>query len=102
MMVPTTLGRADRRSVDPRQARHGAAQRVATTTKTAAAWQQFHGQLPHPTLRRRVRVADSAADDMRYRASGLVRVSAPQVLASAVMQMASVRNLCLDTPAVPG
>ena len=40
------------------------------------------------TLLRHVRAADSAADDVRNRASGLVRVGAPLVLASTALPMA--------------
>ena len=40
------------------------------------------------TLLRHVHAADSAADDVRNRASGVVRVGAPLVLASTALPMA--------------
>ncbi len=59
-----------------------------TTRKVAlsSAGRDFLGSAS--TLLRHVHAADSAADDVRNRASGVVRVGAPLVLASAVLPMA--------------
>lgn len=59
-----------------------------TTRKVAlsSAGRDFLG--PASTLLRHVQAADSAADDVRNQASGVVRVGAPLVLASAVLPMA--------------
>lgn len=59
-----------------------------TTRKVAlsSAGRDFLGSAA--TLLRHVRAADSAADDVRNRASGVVRVGAPLVLASTALPMA--------------
>ena len=59
-----------------------------TTRKVAlsSAGRDFLG--PASTLMRHVHAADSAADDVRNRASGVVRVGAPLVLASTALPMA--------------
>ena len=59
-----------------------------TTRKVAlsSAGRDFLG--PASTLLRHVHAADSAADDVRNRASGVVRVGAPLVLASTALPMA--------------
>lgn len=59
-----------------------------TTRKVAlsSAGRDFLGSAT--TLLRHVRAADSAADDVRNRASGVVRVGAPLVLASTALPMA--------------
>lgn len=59
-----------------------------TTRKVAlsSAGRDFLGSAA--TLLRHVHAADSAADDLRNRASGVVRVGAPLVLASTAMPMA--------------
>lgn len=51
------------------------------------------------TLLRHARAAESAADDLRHRASGVVRVGAPLVLASVVLPHA-VREYALRRPKV--
>jgi DNA-binding transcriptional LysR family regulator len=51
------------------------------------------------TLLRHARAAESAADDVRHRASGVVRVGAPLVLASAVLPQA-MRDYALQRPKV--
>jgi DNA-binding transcriptional LysR family regulator len=59
-----------------------------TTRKVdlSSAGRDFLG--PASTLLRHVHAADSAADDVRNRASGVVRVGAPLVLASTALPMA--------------
>jgi len=59
-----------------------------TTRKVAlsSAGRDFLGSAS--TLLRHVRAADSAADDVRNRATGVVRVGAPLVLASCVLPLA--------------
>lgn len=44
---------------------------------------------PAETMLRHARAAESAADDLRHRASGVVRIGAPLVLASAVLPSAT-------------
>lgn len=51
------------------------------------------------TLLRHARAAESAADDVRHRASGVVRVGAPLVLASAVLPVA-IRDYAAERPKV--
>lgn len=51
------------------------------------------------TLLRHVRAADSAADDVRHRASGVVRIGAPLVLASLVLP-AAIRAYARQRPKV--
>ncbi len=51
------------------------------------------------TVLRHVQLADSAASDIRHRASGIVRIAAPMVLASAVLPQA-IQAFCQDRPKV--
>jgi DNA-binding transcriptional LysR family regulator len=51
------------------------------------------------TLLRHARAAESAADDVRHRASGVVRIGAPLVLASAVLPVA-IRDFVAQRPKV--
>lgn len=51
------------------------------------------------TLLRHARAAESVADDVRHRASGVVRIGAPLVLASAVLPMA-IRDYAAQRPKV--
>jgi DNA-binding transcriptional LysR family regulator len=51
------------------------------------------------TLLRHARAAESAADDVRHRASGVVRIGAPLVLASAVLPVA-IRDYAAERPKV--
>jgi DNA-binding transcriptional LysR family regulator len=51
------------------------------------------------TLLRHARAAESAADDVRHRASGVVRIGAPLVLASAVLPVA-IRDYAAQRPKV--
>jgi DNA-binding transcriptional LysR family regulator len=51
------------------------------------------------TLLRQVRAADSAADDLRHRAAGVVRVGAPLVMASMILPM-SIRDYARKRPKV--
>ncbi len=70
-----------------------------TTRKVAlsSAGRDFLGSAA--TLLRHVRAADSAADDVRNRATGVVRVGAPLVLASTALPMA-MRDYQLLKPKV--
>jgi len=70
-----------------------------TTRKVAlsAAGRDFLG--PAETVLRQVRGAESAADDLRNRASGVVRIGAPLVLASMVLP-ASIRDYAKARPKV--
>jgi len=70
-----------------------------TTRKVAlsSAGRDFLGSAS--TLLRHVRAADSAADDVRNRATGVVRVGAPLVLASCVLPLA-IREYQLHKPKV--
>ncbi|MCW5660266.1 MAG: LysR family transcriptional regulator [Burkholderiaceae bacterium] len=70
-----------------------------TTRKVAlsSAGRDFLGSAE--TLLRHARAAESAADDVRHRASGVVRIGAPLVLASAVMPQA-VRDYAQLRPKV--
>lgn len=70
-----------------------------TTRKMAlsSAGRDFLG--PAETLLRHARAAESAADDVRHRASGVVRIGAPLVLASAVLPMA-IRDYAAQRPKV--
>lgn len=51
------------------------------------------------TLLRHARAAESVADDVRHRASGVVRIGAPLVLASAVLPIA-IRDYAVQRPKV--
>ncbi len=70
-----------------------------TTRKVAlsSAGRDFLGSAS--TLLRHVRAADSAADDVRNRATGVVRIGAPLVLASTALPMA-MRDYQLTKPKV--
>lgn len=70
-----------------------------TTRKVAlsSAGRDFLG--PAASLLRHARAAESAADDVRHRASGVVRIGAPLVLASVILP-AAVRDYAARRPKV--
>src|SRR5262245_45037424 len=70
-----------------------------TTRRVAlsSAGRDFLG--PAQTVLRHMRLAESAAEDVRNRAAGVVRIGAPLVLASAVLP-AAARDFRVDRPNV--
>ncbi len=71
--------------------------RTTRKVQLSSAGRDFRG--PAESLLRHAQAAESAADDVRHRASGVVRIGAPMVLASVVLPQA-VREFALQRPKV--